>query len=146
MQQDNLIDNKKDDLFSQRDYEIYASALFDGEGTITINHQRYIKKSGSQTDYYYPLINIYNDCGKTLQEMQKKLQLGSIYKLSSKDHYIWSIYGSDALTFIERMIPFSRIKKDQLLAAKNYSKDLSTEEKKELYLLLKKLKKKRSTD
>ena len=103
----------------------YIAGLFDGEGNIMINKVIKNKKT-----YYFLSINITNVNLDSLEYVKKIFNIGSISignrkrKNNHRVVYKLRIYSNEASFFLEKILPFLIIKKEQALLAIDFQKRL----------------------
>src|SRR5260221_11022694 len=94
----------------------YMAGLFDGEGSICIG--RNLDRHGARR--YKLRVNCVNSCPWPLLELHQAFGGSFITKKAGKwklpgqkQMYIWDCSGRQALGFVEAVLPYLRIKKEQ---------------------------------
>jgi len=94
----------------------YAAGLIDADGCITIGRHNKTIKDSNYTDYSMVVVVNQTD-GRAIDFMYGTFG-GNLYRRNSKADcrpflYRWEMKGYKAATFLKRLIPFLRIKRDQ---------------------------------
>lgn len=104
----------------------YIAGFFDGEGCITIHSRNYQLRLLIGNTYINVLKNIQDTCGGRIYRNEKKK-----YKKLS---YVWETSSNNAISFLESILPYLIVKKEEALIAldfertKTYKKRLTQDE------------------
>ncbi len=127
------------ELYLSETEKAYFAGLFDGEGSIST--RKHIKNKRS---YYYVFIHLGNTHYPTMEFIYKKFG-GTMYMAKKrnaqhKNFWRWATYTKGAKYFLEAVMPFLRIKKEQARLAVILQNHLTFQKKGRglIYLLSKK--------
>lgn len=99
----------------------YLAGLFDGEGYVGIGkHTRHTEINHTPT--YTLRVSIANLCKEVLVEFREKTGLGNNKMQRLDSCYGWHIQCNQAAQFLEMVLPYLRIKKQQALFAIEFQK------------------------
>ena len=105
----------------------YLAGLVDGEGCIHINKWRNLLKNGHQ---YALLVQIKMCDGRLLKELHRKyggnlrLLKRSLENPNHSDILVWRLGNRNAQAFLERLLPYLRLKRRQAEIGINFSKSI----------------------
>lgn len=91
----------------------YLAGLLDGEGTVTVKKSR---GPGAVNDCWIPEVHISNTNVAALRWIADTLQVGKVYASKPGDDkwqivYFWRTGGSNAISLLEALYPYLRIKR-----------------------------------
>jgi hypothetical protein len=100
----------------------YFAGLFDGEGTIGINHVVRQRRSREKKESYYIIYLSIANRNKTALELAKQLFGGSIYSYKrggseKAPMHRWSVATRKAALFLQAIQPYAIIKKEHIQVA-----------------------------
>ena len=105
----------------------YTAGLVDGEGSIQINPNG-LKKGSKRNRYWGLSIQVSSGDGKNLKRLCKEWGVGKVGewlpKGSRKDRrsYNWRLYSKEAELFLQTILPYLRIKKQNAKLALKFRK------------------------